>query len=250
VLVKSRSRRYDHGVTAAGEPISPLRTAFAWGVHLYTAFGAVLGFIALDAVFRHDYRLAFIMLAVALLIDSSDGALARKIRVKYVIPWIDGELLDNIVDYFTYVIVPVAIFMQPGILPADSEYAAWSVLLASAYGFCRTDAKGIIEHYFRGFPSYWNVMAFYFVVLRTPPLLNVLVVLLAVVFVFVPMRWLYPSRMEGARALTIALGVVWALMGPVLIATLPDAPRWLAWISLFYPLYYIAASVVYHFRTA
>jgi phosphatidylcholine synthase len=237
-------------VTAAGEPISPLRTAFAWGVHLYTAFGAVLGFVALDAVFRHDYRLAFTMLAVALLIDSSDGALARKMRVKYVIPWIDGELLDNIVDYFTYVIVPVAIFMQPGILPAGSERAALAVLLASAYGFCRTDAKGIIEHYFRGFPSYWNVMAFYFVVLRSSPSLNLFVMLVAVVFVFVPMRWLYPSRMEGMRALTIGLGAVWAVMGTVLIATLPDPSRWLAWLSLFYPVYYIAGSVVYHFRSA
>ena len=166
-------------MTAAGEPVPPLRTAFAWGVHIYTALGAVLGFVALDAVFRHDYRLTFTMLAMALLIDASDGALARKVRVKHVIPWIDGELLDNIIDYFTYVIVPVAIFMQPGVLPEGSGYAALSVLLASAYGFCRTDAKGIIEHYFRGFPSYWNVMAFYFIVLRTSPALNLVVMLVA-----------------------------------------------------------------------
>ena len=237
-------------MTAAGEPVPPLRTAFAWGVHIYTALGAVLGFVALDAVFRHDYRLTFTMLAMALLIDASDGALARKVRVKHVIPWIDGELLDNIIDYFTYVIVPVAIFMQPGVLPEGSGYAALSVLLASAYGFCRTDAKGIIEHYFRGFPSYWNVMAFYFIVLRTSPALNLIVMLVAAVFVFVPMRWLYPSRMEELRGLTIALGVLWAAMGVVLIATLPASPQWLAWVSLFYPIYYIAGSVVYHFRSA
>ena len=237
-------------MTAAGEPVPPLRTAFAWGVHIYTALGAVLGFVALDAVFRHDYRLTFTMLAMALLIDASDGALARKVRVKHVIPWIDGELLDNIIDYFTYVIVPVAIFMQPGVLPEGSGYAALSVLLASAYGFCRTDAKGIIEHYFRGFPSYWNVMAFYFIVLRTSPALNLIVMLVAAVFVFVPMRWLYPSRMEELRGLTIALGVLWAAMGVVLIATLPASPQWLAWLSLFYPIYYIAGSVVYHFRSA
>jgi phosphatidylcholine synthase len=237
-------------VTAAGEPVPPLRLAFAWGVHIYTALGAVLGFVALDAVFKHDYRLTFTMLAMALLIDASDGALARKVRVKHVIPWIDGELLDNIIDYFTYVIVPVAIFMQPGVLPDGYEYAGLVVLLASAYGFCRTDAKGIIEHYFRGFPSYWNVMAFYFVVLRTSPQLNLFVMLVAAVFVFVPMRWLYPSRMEGLRGLTIALGVLWAAFGVVLLATWPDSPQWLAWLSLFYPLYYVAGSVVYHFRSA
>jgi len=221
----------------------------AWGVHLYTALGAVLGFIALDAVFRGDYRLTFAMLAVALLIDSSDGALARKFRVKHVIPWIDGDLLDNIVDYFNYVIIPVAIFMQPGILPAGAEQLSLLVLIASAYGFCRTDAKGLVEHYFRGFPSYWNVVAFYFVVLATSPWLNLAVMLTAVVFVFVPMRWLYPSRMETMRAPTIALGVVWAIIAVVLIARLPNPSPFLGWISLFYPIYYIVGSVIFHLRT-
>jgi phosphatidylcholine synthase len=110
----------------------------------------------------------------------------------------------------------------------------------------------MIEHYFRGFPSYWNVMAFYFVVLRTPPMLNLLVMLVAVVFVFVPMRWLYPSRMESARGrgLTIALGVIWGAMGIALIATLPEPSSLLGWISLFFPAYYVAASVLYHFRSA
>jgi phosphatidylcholine synthase len=236
-------------VTAAGEQLPRSRVAFAWAVHLYTALGAVMGFIALVAVFKHDYKLAFSMLAVALAIDSSDGALARKIRVKHVLPWIDGELLDNIIDYFTYVIVPVAIFMQPGILPAGYEYLALTVLLASAYGFCRTDAKGVIEHYFQGFPSYWNVMAFYFIVLATNPVANLLVMLLAVVMVFVPMRWLYPSRMETMRGLTIALGALWAVLGVVMIVRLPEPSPVLGWLSMYFPIFYIAGSVVYHFRS-
>ena len=227
-----------------------MRTVLAWAVHFYTAFGGVLGFIALDASFRGEYRLCFAMLAIALLIDASDGALARKVRVKHVLPAIDGELLDNIIDYLTYVVVPVAIFMQPGILPANASYAALSVLLASAYGFCRTDAKGVIEHYFRGFPSYWNVMAFYFVVLKTAPVVNLLVMLTAVVFVFVPMRWLYPSRMEKMRGITVALGAVWGILGVILIADLPETSPTLAWLSLYFPLYYVAGSVVYHLRSA
>jgi phosphatidylcholine synthase len=237
-------------MTAAGEPVPSARTMLAWAVHLYTALGGVFGFIALEAAFRSDYRLSFTMLALALVIDSSDGALARKMRVKQVLPAIDGELLDNIIDYFTYVVVPVAIFMQPGILPQSAGYSALTVLLASAYGFCRTDAKGVIEHYFRGFPSYWNVMAFYFVVLGTPPALNLAVMLTAVVFVFVPMRWLYPSRMETMRGVTIALGAVWGVLGIVMIARLPALSPALGWVSLYFPLYYVVGSVVYHLRTA
>jgi phosphatidylcholine synthase len=221
----------------------------AWSVHLYTTLGAVLGAEALRAVFRNDYRSAFLLLAAALAIDSSDGALARAARVKQVLPWIDGELLDNVIDYLNYVMVPVAVFMQPGLLPESWEFVAWIVLIASAYGFCRTDAKGVIEHYFRGFPSYWNIMAFYFVVLDTPPWLNLFFVVGAAVMVFVPMRWLYPSRMETMRVPTIALGVVWAILALAVIVRLPDPSPFLAWASLFYPIYYTLASVVFHLRS-
>ena len=227
-----------------------MRLALAWAVHLYTALGAVLGLIALQATFRGEYRLAFALLAVALLIDSTDGAMARTVKVRQVLPWFDGELLDNVVDYFNYVIVPVAIFMQPGILPPDLRAAALIVVVASAYGFCRTDAKGLVDHYFQGFPSYWNVMAFYFVVLATPPAVNLAAVLIAVVMVFVPMRWIYPSRMESMRFPTIALGVAWGVLGVIMIARLPEPSPMLGWISMFYPIYYVGGSVIFHFRTA
>jgi len=235
-------------MAVASDHPGPLRQALAWGVHLYTALGAVVGFIALVGAFNGDYKLTFAMLALALAIDASDGALARSVRVKQTLPLIDGEILDNIVDYFTYVVVPVAVFVQPGILPDGLEYCAVLVLVASAYGFCRTDAKGMIEHYFRGFPSYWNVIAFYAVVLQTAPAVNLAAIVTAVVFVFVPMRWLYPSRMEVMRAPTIALGLVWAVMGTIMIVRLPEPSPTLGAISLFYPVYYTIGSVVYHFR--
>jgi len=226
-----------------------MRLALAWGVHLYTALGAVLGFHAVIAVFAHDYRSAFFLLAAALAIDSSDGALARAVQVKQVLPWFDGELLDNIVDYLCYVVVPAAVLVQPGILPPFAGIPAVLVLLSSAYGFCRTDAKGIIDHYFQGFPSYWNVMVFYFVALSTHPVVNLITVLCGVVLVFAPLRWLYPSRMERMRAPTIALGVLWAVLGLIILAQMPEHSRTLAWVSLFYPAYYTIGSIVYHLRT-
>jgi phosphatidylcholine synthase len=222
---------------------------FALSVHAYTALGAVLGFLALEAAFHQDYATTFWMLAAALVVDASDGTLARRAHVKQVVPWFDGSLLDNIIDYLTYTVVPVAVLVQPGILPDGTHWAAMSVLLASAYGFSRTDAKGFVEHYFQGFPSYWNVMVFYFVVLGTNPWVNLAFTLFFVVMVFVPMRWLYPSRMEKGRTLTIWLGVVWAVMGLVIVAQLPKPTLWLAWLSLFYPVYYTLASFQYHLRS-
>lgn len=227
-----------------------IQSVLAWGVHLYTALGAVLGFQALVAVFDHDYRSAFLFLSFALAIDSTDGALARAAQVKQVLPWFDGELLDNIVDYFCYVVVPAAVLVQPGILPPGTELTAMLVMLSSAYGFCRTDAKGIVDHYFQGFPSYWNVMVFYFVVLSTSPIVNWIAVLSGVVLVFVPIRWLYPSRMERMRAPTIMLGALWAVLGLAVVWQMPNHSQTLAWISLFYPIYYTVGSFVYHLRSA
>lgn len=227
-----------------------LRSALAWGVHLYTALGAVLGFNALIAVFDQDYRSTFLYLALALAIDSSDGALARAAQVKQVLPWFDGELLDNIIDYFCYVVVPATVLVQPGMLPAGTQFVALAVLIASAYGFCRTDAKGLMDHYFQGFPSYWNVMVFYFVVLSTGPVVNLIAVLTGVVLVFAPIRWLYPSRMERMRAPTLVLGAVWAVMGLFVLLQMPDHSPLVARLSLFYPVYYTVGSMVYHLRSA
>jgi phosphatidylcholine synthase len=233
-----------------GETPAPFgKLLFALSVHAYTAFGAVLGFLALSAAFRGDFTTTFWMLALAFLVDATDGTLARRAHVKKVVPWIDGSLLDNIIDYLTYTVVPVAVLVQPGILPEGFQWTAMTVLLASAYGFSRTDAKGFVEHYFLGFPSYWNVMVFYFVVLETNAWVNLFFTLGLVVMVFVPMRWLYPSRMEQGQRLTVWLGIVWAVMGMVLILQLPEPTKWLAWISLFYPAYYTLASFRYHQST-
>lgn len=229
---------------------SLLRLTLAWSVHAYTAFGSVLGFYALISAFRQDYRSCFLALAVALFVDASDGTLARAAKVKQSIPWFDGELLDNIVDYLTYVVVPAAILVQPGILPEGWQGAAGLVLLASAYGFSRKDAKGFVEHYFQGFPSYWNVLAFYYVVLGTAAWVNLAFLLAFVVLVFVPMRWLYPSRMESQRAMAIGLGALWGAMGMTVVWQFPQHSSLLAWASLFYPIYYTVASVLYHRRTA
>lgn len=231
------------------EPVPFLRLLFAFAVHGYTAFGAVLGFLALAAAFRGDFATTFQMLAWAFVVDASDGTLARRAHVKQVVPWIDGGLLDNIIDYLTYVVVPVAVLVQPGILPPGKEWLALSVLLASSYGFTRTDAKGFVEHYFQGFPSYWNVLVFYYVVLGTGPWVNLAFLLFFVAMVFVPMRWLYPTRMEEGRNVAVGLGVVWAVMGFTLILQMPSPSPVLAWASLFYPAYYTGASFLYHLRS-
>ena len=221
----------------------------AWAVHLYTALGALVGVLALDAVSRGAYGTAFVCLTIATCIDSTDGSLARHFRVKEVLPHFDGARLDDIVDYLNYVVVPVVLASAAGLLPPGQ--LGWLIaalpLVASGYGFCQTDAK-TADHFFKGFPSYWNVVVFYLYVLRSPRWFNVGVLLILSVMVFVPIRYLYPSRTPTARRRTYALGVIWAALLAVLLFQFPTPSRTLAIVSLFFPAYYFAMSFHLHFN--
>jgi phosphatidylcholine synthase len=120
-------------------------------------------------------------------------------------------------------------------------------VLASAYGFCRTDAK-TADHYFTGFPSYWNIVAFYLYALGWPPALNAAVVIALSIAVFVPIRYVYPSRTTTLRALTVGLGLAWGAFVLYALAHLDTVPRPLVAISLAYPAYYVLLSLALQAR--
>lgn len=213
---------------------------FGWLVHLYTASGALVGFFALRAVLEERYREAFFWMIVAVAIDGTDGALARGIRVQQVIPEFDGTKLDDIVDYFTYVVVPAALLYRSGRLSAGGEWIAGAILLSSAYGFCRSDAK--VGFYFSGFPSYWNVVALYLYAANLAPAANGGILLALSALVFAPIRFPNLSRIPKGRALTYVLLGVWAAMLLVLVGEVSAAPRRLLAVSLFFPIYYVGLT--------
>ena len=221
----------------------------AWGVHVYTAFGAVLGFLALDATANSNYGLAFAWLTVATVIDCTDGTLARRVGVKRVLPNFDGARLDDIVDYLNYVVVPLVLAYHAGLIPHGTAGLIVSSLplLASGYGFCQLDAK-TEDHFFKGFPSYWNVVVFYFYTLGTPRWYNVVALIGFSLLVFVPIGYLYPSKNRTAQRTTYVLGCVWAVCMIVLLLQFPTPSHQLAAASLFFPIYYMALSLYLHFR--
>ncbi len=224
----------------------PVRVAAAWGVHAFTASSAAAGLVAVLASERGDAQTAFAMMALTVAIDSLDGTLARAVRVKEVLPWFDGTRLDDVVDYFTYVLVPALFLVHARLLPpAVAVPVACCPVLASAYGFCRTDAK-TADHYFTGFPSYWNIVAFYVYVLGWPPVANALFIVALSIGVFVPIRYVYPSRTTVLRPVTVGLGLVWGAVVLWLIAHVDAPPRGLALVSLAYPAYYVLLSLAMH----
>ncbi len=219
-------------------------TLTPWLAHLYTASGAVTALASAVAVHEGDYRAAFFWLATATVIDATDGLLARVLRVKERLPWFDGAKLDDIVDYLTYVFVPVLVILRAELVPP--VLAIWigsAVLIASGYGFSRDDAKvATTDHFFTGFPSYWNIAALYLYVWRFSQSANAAFLAFLVVMVFVPTRYVYPSRTATWRVATTLLGTVWGVCLFMMIWQLPavDGP-WMP-LSLVFPAYYFVLS--------
>jgi phosphatidylcholine synthase len=218
----------------------------AWLVHLYTASGAVAALFSAVAVFEARYRDAFLWMWAATFIDATDGVLARRARVSEVLPGFDGARLDDIVDYLTFVFVPVLLLHRSGALPAGWGTAVASVvLLSSAYGFASADAK-TEDHFFTGFPSYWNIVALYLYAASMPPVLNAAVLLALSALVFVRIGYVYPTKTPVLRGLTVVLGSIWAVMVATMIWLLPSPPVTLIVASLFFPIYYAVLSLLLH----
>ena len=218
-------------------------TRLAYLAHLYTASGVVCGLLAILAATRHDFRLSLLWMVVATIVDATDGAFARWVRVDKYARLIDGARLDDIVDYVTYVVAPAIVLLEANCLPPGPVgiAIAAAILLASAFGFSRRDAK-TADYLFTGFPSYWNVVVLYALVLETTAAVNAVVLVILCVLVFVPIRYVYPSRTPAMRPVTVILSAIWSLQVTLMVWWLGSVPPWLLWSSMGFPIYYLALS--------
>ena len=221
-----------------------------WIAHAYTATGTVWAFFATAMTFAENFRAAFIFLVVATFVDSTDGVLARAFNVKERIPHFDGALLDNIIDYMTFVFIPALIVWRAGLVPAPLVIPVCAaMLMSSAYGFAHAGAK--IEegdHFFTGFPSYWNIVVVYLYILQPRPMVSAILLAVLAVLVFVPIRYVYPSRTRTYQNVTLFLGATWAALFTFMIFRLPETGGpWTA-LSLVFPVWYVALSLWLHGR--
>ena len=178
-------------------PFSTQRYIAALAVHLFTASSAVIGLLTLYAIYDHQFITALWLMGAAILIDAADGSLARMVGVKKVMPHIDGALMDNVLDYLNYVITPCFFLLVNGSMLADGwDFIIVSLIaLASVYQFTQTDAK-TPDHFFKGFPSYWNIIVIYLFIFQTSMMTNTIILITLVILVFVPIKYVYPSRLD------------------------------------------------------
>ena len=225
-------------------PYPPWFRLRAMAVHLYTASGAVLALLILVAAFQGEAVKALWLMLAALIIDSTDGLLARRLKVSEALPFFDGAMLDNIVDYMTYVFAPMVLLWSGGYLPEGNAGVVFAALplLASSYQFCRVDAK-TEDHYFLGFPSYFNVVAFYAIVFEPGSGALATVLIVCSLLVFVPIRYVYPTRTLAFRRLTLTLTALWLISCAVILREMPRPDPLLLGFSVLYLFYYFGLSL-------
>ena len=230
-------------------PPTLARRAAAWGVHLFTATGAVWALLTIQAIFQEQWKLSFLWIVLAVLVDGVDGYLARYFKTKVYAPELDGGLLDNILDYLNYAFIPALFLIYARLLP---ELLAWPtaflLILASIYQFSQVDAK-TEDNYFKGFPCYWNVLVLYLMILNLNPWFNWIAVAVCIVLVFVPIKYIYPSRTSRRWTLYLVLVWAWAISGIIGLFMYPNMPSWLVIPSLAFVVFYLIDSLMATYET-
>ena len=224
-----------------------LQRVRGYAVHVYTASGVGLAFLAAVEICSPapDPRRCFILLFAAVFVDATDGFFARLWHVKTWAAAIDGRTIDDIVDYLTFTFLPLLLMWRMEWLPQPAGLFVIPALIASLFGFANRQAKDEAAGFFLGFPSYWNVVAFYaglFGGREAAPVTGLITLGLAVLTVL-PVRFLYPNLTPPRwRAIVLFGALLWTIALIALIANYPHGPRWLALLSLSYPAFYTILS--------
>ncbi len=231
--------------TPKNDHATRVERGLAWSVHLLTASGAVCAMLAAAAIMSDEFKLAFIWLTIAVVIDGVDGTFARRFRVTQVLPQIDGRKIDDIVDYLNFTFLPIMLICRAGWLPEPVWVWAAAPLVASLLGFAHIGAKEDEGGFFRGFPSYWNIVALYIMVwMRSfgAPFVLVLVLGLSLLTIL-PVRFVYPNRPPKWPVFFIGGAVFWLITVVGMLYLYPDIPNWLLVTSLIYPTLYVILSI-------
>jgi phosphatidylcholine synthase len=220
-----------------------------WLVHAFTASGAYIGLLALYAIYQGKLLTSFWLMGAAIVIDAVDGLFARLIQIKVAVPQIDGALLDNIVDFFTYTMVPSFFLLAVPLVPQGWSFpCVVAITLSSAYQFTQVDAK-TQDHFFKGFPSYWNIAVFYLFFWQMNSWVNLAIILSLAVLSFVPIKYVYPSRLEylaHSTFLRIAMllaTIIWGAATAGLLWVYPKTNVVLVSLSVGYLMLYVAISL-------
>ncbi|MDO5727003.1 MAG: phosphatidylcholine synthase [Bowdeniella nasicola] len=217
VYANARGGHYPH--------LTARQACAVWGVHLFTMTGVVWACLATISLVHANIKMMWLWLGIALVVDGIDGTLARRAKVRERVPWFDGAVLDNIVDYITWTFIP-AVFMYKH-LPLGPKWLAMSLMIliatTSTFTYCNTGEKSH-DNYFVGFPAAWNVVAVYMWLLHSPAWVNILAILVLAALTMSSLTFLHPFRVRTLVIPNIIAVTVWLICLVTLIVIYPTAP--------------------------
>ncbi|WP_343082263.1 CDP-alcohol phosphatidyltransferase family protein [Ostreiculturibacter nitratireducens] len=212
-------------------------------VHLLTASGAVFAMLAMLAAVEERWSLMFLWLLVALIVDGMDGPLARRYHVKKNWPTYDGDLLDLIIDYLTYVFIPAYALFKSGLLPG---WTGWFAIIVITYGsviyFADTRMK-TKDYSFAGFPACWNMVVLVLFGLKPNFWVMLAVVTLLAAAMFTNLKFIHPVRTGRWHQLNLATAFAWTGFAGWAVYVDFDAQSWAHWGLLLTSLYLLLAGI-------
>ena len=216
----------------------------AYGVHLFTATGAVFAMLALLEAVQGDWAMMFLWLVVAFIVDGIDGPLARRYHVKENARTIDGELLDLIIDYLTYVFIPAFALFQSGLLPGWTGWIAIIVITFSSVLYFADTRMKSADNSFQGFPACWNMAAV--VIFATQPGFWIILGIVAflAVAMFTPLKFIHPVRTARWRAVSLPVAFAWTGLAGGAAWMNFDPPLVVTWGLMLTSLYLVSVGIV------
>ncbi|GAA4113867.1 phosphatidylcholine synthase [Aminobacter aganoensis] len=200
--------------------------ARAFSVHLLTASGSFLAFLSLVAASEERWTAMFWWLGLALFVDGIDGPIARKLEVKEILPTWSGELLDNIIDYVTYVLIPAFALYQSGFMGEGLSFLSGAIIVVSSAIYYADTGMKTKENFFKGFPVVWNMVVFTLFVIEPGQWVSFAVVVIAGILTFVPMSFLHPVRVVRLRNINLPITLIWCAFGAIALAQAMHASEW------------------------
>jgi phosphatidylcholine synthase len=223
---------------------APFTHTCAFAVHVFTASGAALAFLALIAAVRSDWVWMFWWLGAALVVDGVDGTLARRFQVAERLPRWSGDSLDFVVDFLTYVFVPSYAITASGLLPSPTAIPLGILIVTTGALYFADRTMKLSGDYFRGFPVLWNVVAFYLFLLKPPPWIGAAGVVCLLFLTFVPFAFIHPVRVSPWRRVNIALLVLWSLLGITVLTEDMNPGPWVTLALCAIAVYFVAAGLL------
>ncbi|MGE0845571.1 MAG: phosphatidylcholine/phosphatidylserine synthase [Flavobacteriaceae bacterium] len=189
----------------------------AASIHALTASGVFWAFMAMLAAESKDFPAMFAWLGLALLVDGIDGPLARAVSIRTVLPNWNGEVLDLVVDYLTYVFIPAYAAYQAGLFPYGWGFPAVALILMSSAVFFSSTHQKTQDNFFIGFPAIWNIVLFYGLIFGVSPWFTMVVVTVLSVLTLTPIAFVHPLRVKRLRIISIGMLFAWSALAAAAI---------------------------------